>query len=130
LSQQGKPAEGAARLERAVALWQKLGLTDSDDYGGGLTWLGGAYMKMKQPAKALGPLERALAVRTGREGQGDPLDVAETQMRLARALWDAGRDRKRAHDLATRARDTFAGGGEDTKKERAEADAWLAAHRQ
>jgi hypothetical protein len=46
---------------------------------------------------------------------------------LARALWDSGRDRKRARQLAARARADLVSAGHTA--EIAKLDRWLSAHR-
>ena len=71
----------------------------------------------------LAPLERALALRTATPG--DPVDLAATQMALARALWDGHADRARARDLATRARAAYAAAGGGKERSLSEVDAWL-----
>ena len=60
---------------------------------------------------------------------GDPAELAELQLALARALWDAGRDRSRAVALAGTARAAYAAAGDRKREELAAADAWLASHR-
>jgi hypothetical protein len=69
------------------------------------------------------PLERALRLRTARAT--DPKELADTQLALASALWDADRDRVRARQLARAARDIFAR-FPHTSGRAAEVDAWLA----
>jgi hypothetical protein len=50
-----------------------------------------------------------------------------TRFALARALWDAGRDRDRARSLAAQARAGYATLGLKGKTQLAEIDAWSAA---
>jgi hypothetical protein len=59
-------------------------------------------VERRRPREAIDLLERALRIRTATE---EPLPLrAETSFALARALWDSGRDRSRAHQLAETAR--------------------------
>ena len=69
-------------------------------------------------------LERAFTVR--RE-EAAPEDKAETELALAGALWDAGRDRGRALTLAATARDDY-GRAPNRNRELADAMSWLSRH--
>ena len=54
---------------------------------------------------------------------------AQIELALARGLWDSGRDRARAHKVATEARASAASSKlVDAKSDLAEIDAWLASH--
>ncbi len=66
---------------------------------------------------AVASLERAAAL-----ARGGPFE-ASARFALARALWESGGDRVRAHDLAVQAIESLAG------EERASAEAWTSAHR-
>jgi eukaryotic-like serine/threonine-protein kinase len=81
-----------------------------------LTVLGRALIEQHQAARAIAPLERALALPRGHFGIDD--DRAETRLALARALWDGGGDRIRARKL----------GQEAATAKVAGAQAWLDAH--
>jgi tetratricopeptide (TPR) repeat protein len=83
-----------------------------------------SQLALGRPKAAIALLERALTLRGG--GRGNPLEIADTRFWLAQALWDAGRDRARAVDLAQRSRDAYAGAGEGKANKLAEVDAWLA----
>lgn len=90
-----------------------------------LQGLGLLLVDRGRPAEALPPLERALEVR---ERQPVPRGwLEDTRFTLARALWDSGRDRARALELARQARAGFAALGEAERTHRAEVEAWLAA---
>ncbi len=98
-----------------------------------LTGIGVAHWKEHRPAEAIAPLERALAIREA--GELDVGAVAETRFALARALWDAGRDRARARRLAATARADYqrlhAQNGKEGRKEDKKSNEvgdWLAAH--
>ncbi len=90
-----------------------------------LTGLGEASLGMGRPAAAIEPLERALAIRLTRAGEAN--ELGETRFALARALWDANRERKRALTLARQARVDYARGDQAKQAEIAE---WLAQHSQ
>jgi serine/threonine protein kinase/tetratricopeptide (TPR) repeat protein len=78
------------------------------------------------PEIAIPLLERALRIRSA--VKGDPIDLAETNFTLARALATSGGDRRRARGLAEEARAAYAAGGEDSKADLAEVEAWLQGH--
>jgi len=88
-----------------------------------LSRIGQIEIEQNRPGRAIAPLERALVLRVG----GAPYDRAETMSRLSVALWESGKDRKRAITLAKQARSTFAK-VKDARGKRAvsEMDAWLA----
>ena len=70
-----------------------------------LTGIGLASMGEGRPQDAIPPLEHALRLRTG--GPVPLGRLQDTQFALARALWDAGRDRHRALQLARQAKTGF-----------------------
>jgi tetratricopeptide (TPR) repeat protein len=76
----------------------------------------------KQARKASAMFDRALEL-----GTTDPSDVYYVAMLDARALWDA-HDRKRAVDLAHKARDGFAKLGDAKRDQAHDADEWLRQH--
>jgi hypothetical protein len=90
-----------------------------------LRLIGLSLLSLRQPEDAIPPLERALELHAA-----SVMDIGElpkTQLALARALWDAHRDRRRAVELATAAAkdlETNDSGG----IELAETQVWLAAH--
>jgi tetratricopeptide (TPR) repeat protein len=90
-----------------------------------LTGIGVAHWKSGRAGEAIAPLERALHIREASEP--DAGTVAETRFDLARALWDEGRDRRRARRLATTARSEYERTPALANKAREVAD-WLAAH--
>jgi tetratricopeptide (TPR) repeat protein len=85
------------------------------------------YLLMGQPRKAVGPLERAVAIR---EKAGvDELAAAESRFSLAKAVWELGQ-RDRARRLARKARETFvADGTQRGREDVALLDEWSAQHR-
>jgi tetratricopeptide (TPR) repeat protein len=127
LALQHKPAESLTYYERAMAIWKDSLGADHPMMAYGLTGAGKDQVELGKPEVAIEPLQRALAIRE--HTQAEPLLVAETKLVLARALWDANRDRKRAVELATAARDAFEKGGDASKDELHDATAWLEHHR-
>lgn len=106
---------------------------DEDDIGLASTELGSEQdesdaLEAGQPGKAIASAQRAVAVREHAE-LAAPL-LAQSRFVLARALWDApadaGRDRPRALDLATQARDVLRAAGKQAPAELATVEAWLA----
>jgi tetratricopeptide (TPR) repeat protein len=119
----GRPEEALDLLNHSVTIWQsQVGAADPK-LGNPLTALGRALLALERPKSALAPLERGLQLRESGEPNGRL--VAETRFALARALWDASRDRARALTLAKTARDAYSRAG-DLKKV-ADVEAWLSA---
>jgi tetratricopeptide (TPR) repeat protein/tRNA A-37 threonylcarbamoyl transferase component Bud32 len=96
--------------------------------GGRLVDSGQALLELRSPTEALAPLERALKIFSSSEG--NPLALAGARFTLARALWDVapdeGRDRPRAHELASLARAAYAEANYAEGLD--EVDAWLREH--
>jgi tetratricopeptide (TPR) repeat protein/predicted Ser/Thr protein kinase len=114
--------EAVAALRRALAFLEK-SKPDSTLTAFVETSLGMTFMAMGRAADALAPLEHA--VKMYENGQVDRGDKGNARFTLARALWQTGGDKTRALDLATRARDDYAAGGELRRKEAALLEAWL-----
>jgi len=76
------------------------------------------------PVQAVAPLERALAVCEATVVS--PQEKADVSFTLARALVKAGRDRRRALDLARRAKDLYLEQGKGYEDRVSEVDAWIA----
>jgi hypothetical protein len=81
-------------------------------------------LEQQRAADALPLAERGLVLRD--QPGSPPRDVADARFILARALWETGGSRSRAHDLAMQARASFQ--AEDASKSVGEVDAWLASH--
>ncbi len=118
-----------ARWTEALALERRALVLMETKFGAGnpvlghpLTGLGLALVETGAAADAIVPLERALALRAGTGGTAD--ERAQTSFTLARALWAARRDRRRARTLATQASAGWREAGDDEAVARAEA--WLA----
>jgi tetratricopeptide (TPR) repeat protein len=118
----GLHAEALEESEKALAIKEKALGVDHLDLCYSLENIGAALVGLRQPAKAIPPLERAIALR--QKAAMEPGELAEARFSLARALWDAARDRARARALARQARDGYL-----EKAQYAEAEqiaAWLA----
>jgi serine/threonine-protein kinase len=123
LSHQGKPDEARKRHERAMAIHERALGPDAIALVGILTGLGEDDVLLRQPEKAITPLERAVAIGESKMSAGNP-ELAWARFTLARALWDASRDRGRALALAEQARGAYAGKEGFTRK-LGRVEAWL-----
>jgi len=74
----------------------------SGDLAFSLENIGQAYLGLHKPQEALAALERAMTIHE--KNAHDVSEMAEARFALARALWDAGKDKKRAAALAELAR--------------------------
>ena len=120
----GRYRDARASFERARIVWEReLGL-DNRNLAYALTGIGISYIADGDPTSAIVPLERALKIREDHEN--DPARRAETRFALARALWEAGRDRGRARMLAEGARDSYAKAV--VKPKLVEVESWLRGH--
>ncbi len=90
-----------------------------------LSCLGQALVGKRETSRAVGVLERALAL--SKKLSLDPVNLAVLQFSLARSLWLLGRDHTRAVDLAQKAHAGLATRGDDPAvRELAESvDRWL-----
>jgi eukaryotic-like serine/threonine-protein kinase len=120
----GRSRDARASFEKARIIWEReLGL-DNRNLAYALTGIGVSYLSEGDALSALVPLERAFKIREAQET--DPSRRAETRFALARALWEAGRDRGRARALAQDARESYAKA--EVKTKLAEVDTWLHVH--
>jgi eukaryotic-like serine/threonine-protein kinase len=111
-------------FDRARGLWERdLGL-ESLPLSHALTGIGIGYLEEGKPTSAIAPLERAYKIRAAREPEH--ARRGETSFALARALWDADRDRGRARNLAEEAMSEYAKSSARTKE--LEVKAWLHDH--
>jgi serine/threonine-protein kinase len=60
--------------------------------------IGRALLDLNRPKEALLYIQRAYKIQ--KSIQGDPIDLAEVEFALARALWDTNQDKKKALELA------------------------------
>jgi eukaryotic-like serine/threonine-protein kinase len=120
----GRSRDARASFEKARIIWEReLGLNNRN-LAYALTGIGVSYLSDGDAASAIVPLERAFKIREAQET--DPSRRAETRFALARALWESGRDRARAHTLALEARASYAKA--EIKVKLAEVDSWLQVH--
>ncbi len=120
----GRYRDARASFERARIVWEReLGL-ENRNLAYALTGIGISYIADGDPTSAIVPLERAFKIRE--EHENDPARRAETRFALARALWEAGRDRGRARLLAEEARDSYAKAV--AKPKLVEVESWLRGH--
>jgi tetratricopeptide (TPR) repeat protein len=123
----GRERDALPYFERQLAVLEKNSGEKSAELISPLGAIARAELGLAQPAKALAHIERGLVLATKSTGGGD---VAELHYLEARALWDAGRDRVRAHELAQETRDVLAKDSSPYAKDLlGETDAWLAKHR-
>jgi len=94
--------EARRRYADALAIWQAVLPEDHPLLAYPLTGLGRCDLALGARAAALESLERAYELRDEDE---DRLNVAETSLLLARALWAAGTDPTRARALVVQARE-------------------------
>jgi serine/threonine protein kinase len=121
----GRYQDARQSFERARVIWEReLGL-ETRNLGYALTGIGVSYLGEGNADGAVAPLERAFKIRVKQET--DPAKRAETSFALAQALWDSGRDHKRAQALAEEARDAYARAAQKGKQ-RVEVETWLGRH--
>jgi len=128
LDARGEFEEALARFERAQKIRDAAFVKNPahPHHAYSLTGIGRALIGLGRPRRALEPLKRALSIREAKEGK--PGRLAETRFALAQALWETGRDRTRAIELARQARDGWNAEGKRWESDLARADAWLAEH--
>ncbi len=98
--------EALSWLEKARDLREAALGSDHPLVGEVLTRLGQARLGLRQPMKAIADLERAVAL--GQKDGARAGALEDASFMLARALWESGKDRARAVELATQARDGYA----------------------
>jgi tetratricopeptide (TPR) repeat protein len=120
----GQHEQALASFERAFAILSKEADPWSPGLAAALSGIGRTNLALGRHRAAIEPLTRANGIYDRYPGAGTT--AAETQLALARALWDGGGDRQRARRLAESARDTC------VKLERSDraaaATKWLAGH--
>ncbi|MDQ3340050.1 MAG: serine/threonine-protein kinase [Myxococcota bacterium] len=126
IAEDGKLPVAHVHYRTAYEQMKKLLREDHPQLASAIRGIGRGHLAAKAWPEAIDAFEQALAIwaKHGIEGA----QQAETRLQLAQALWDSGRDRKRAIELATAAHAAYAkmpGQTEATK----EAAAWLAAHK-
>jgi len=121
----GHQAVGCAAFTRAIAILDK---AHSDDIGlvSPLEAHARCELSAGRASAAVAAAERAIAI--GEAAGKDPVLIAQVEFVLARALWAAGGDRRRAVALGRAAHATLANGPDGDPREAAVAAHWLRAH--
>jgi tetratricopeptide (TPR) repeat protein len=119
-----KPAEAEAEYRKAVAFHLR-NQPDTYEAGDSMTGIGGSLTDQGKPREAIPFLERAFKLLEAAKGPAESL--ASTQIELARALWDAGREHPRAVSLAKAAQTTFIATHYEADAKRA--SDWLSEHK-
>jgi eukaryotic-like serine/threonine-protein kinase len=121
--------EALAVDRRTLAIYEKAYGTDQPDIAYPLEGIGETLLLRGKPAEALAPLQRARALREKHE-----VDIEErghTRYLLARALWDANRDRKAAVALADQAHADYLAAVKQNPQaaaDQAELESWRTTH--
>jgi tetratricopeptide (TPR) repeat protein len=122
----GRCREAEPHFREATAVFRAELGPDTAMAAYGLAGSGDCALRRGDIRAAIALFEQALALREAAGIRG--IDLADSQMALARALWRSRRSsRDRARSLAESARDGFASAG--ATEEAAAAAAWLAAPR-
>ncbi len=98
--------EARRAFEDAIAIWTRELGSDAPVTAYALTGIGVSYLEEGAADAALGPLEQAIRIRGNQNV--DPIDQAETEFALARALRASGHDPERSRRLAEEARSVYA----------------------
>jgi tetratricopeptide (TPR) repeat protein len=122
----GRWREALTAYEQAHAKWEKLHGGDHPDIVDSLVGQGRCRLELGQPARALAPLERAVALAAGPGVAA--ATAAEARFELARALRALHTDAPRAQALAKAAAEAYRKSGGDFVARAEHIDAWLAAH--
>jgi len=103
-------AEALSLYRESLAIKQELLPPEDPQRAYAHDGIGQALLALGRAADAVPELETALKLRGPL-----PAERAETEFALARALWAAGKDRRRALELADRARADYAAGGQQDR---------------
>jgi tetratricopeptide (TPR) repeat protein/predicted Ser/Thr protein kinase len=120
---QGRLDEACDHHRRAIEIWEEALGPDHPYLGHPLTSLGRAELLRGHPEVAVEVLGRALRIR---EAAPKPIELAETRLALARALWPD--DPARARDLAEKASGDVQAAVHGPDAIRLEIVRWLAEH--
>jgi serine/threonine-protein kinase len=115
--------EAQRLLERSLAISRKALGENHPETAYTLTSLAEAYLGLGDAITAEALAERSLTIRV--RAKVPPVQLAETQLVVARALWARNRQKPRALRLARSARAAFAAAGSSGKRGLAKANAWL-----
>ena len=123
----GDPVRAEQLYRRAIDIWESALGKDHPTLAHPLVGLATIALSRNDATTALPLAERAQALRS-REGT-QPEAIAETEFLLARALWDAGGDRRRARELAERAASFWRDHPDRDREASAAVTTWLAENR-
>ena len=126
LEAMGRPGEGLANHQRALAIREAVYGATSPFRALSLTRMASAYLSLQQPAKGLELARAALAMEEGTSI--DPTELALARFVLARALGVTHADRDRALALAREARQELAAHQVEQSPYVRQIDLWLASH--
>jgi serine/threonine-protein kinase len=126
----GEARRAQGQLDAAEAAYDRARDVLGKQLGESHPILGHVWNGLGQVALARGKLDEAVpllerAVSIRQHAKSDATDLAESRFALARAI--AGKDRARAVQLATAARDVYQGAGPGYAGRLASVEAWLAA---
>lgn len=120
---QGKYAESRAYYDRTRAIYQKAYGRDHPFYAVMLLNVGDCDLELGQVDEAVRSFEQAVAALESSDGS--PARLADARFALARALWRAGRERKRARSLAKAALDGYIKAGDYYADAKHHVETWL-----
>ena len=120
----GRYQEARQSFEQASLIWERELGPEATTLAFALTGIGVSYLGDGKASSAIVPLERAFKIRSGADI--DPAEQAQTYFALARALWEANRERPRARQLAQEARADYA--RSTPAHDLTAVDAWLRDH--
>ena len=121
---EGELEQARPILERALEIREQALAPEHPHVAESLVWLARLAHLEGELDRAQRDYERALALQVDILERDDP-SLAATRFALARVLWEVGRERGRAGELAALARETYAGAGEGKADELAKVEAWL-----
>jgi tetratricopeptide (TPR) repeat protein len=122
--EEGRTQAALAGFQRSLAIRQKALGPEHPKVVQSLTLVGEATLRVQGARAALEPLERAVALAA--KVELPPVDRGKALSTLARALWEAGGDRKRALALAREAQEAYGKSAQLAARELRELEAWLA----
>jgi hypothetical protein len=123
----GKYDDAIAELEHGIPGIEEQVGPDHPAVAVALRYLGSLRIKRGHPGDAIAELERAVTIDENALGP-DSVGTAGCRFVLAQALWDSGRDHKRARSLAEQARAVVAA-DPTLAADLASVDEWLAGHK-
>jgi tetratricopeptide (TPR) repeat protein len=124
LQADGLYAEALAEAQRSLAIRSRSLKPDHLYLSFSLENIGQAYLGLRQPQAALAPLERAVQIRE--QHRQEDSEIAEARFALGRALWELGRDRRRARQLVEKAHKGYQAGHDAAGEEMVKK--WLEDH--